>query len=66
MAWESDSYEDDGVVELECGFCGDIFMGFGEFTEVLQEARDEGWVSVKKGHNWFNYCSPGCQAADDF
>ena len=48
---------DDQTFEVECDQCG----GLAEYTvdnwsELMQEMGNDGWVSRKKGEEWLHYC----------
>lgn len=49
------------TMTIECDSCKKTAEFNGDFKYCISEAKDGGWIVVKKGEKWLHYCSKKCR-----
>lgn len=49
------------TMTIECDSCGKKTEFNGDFKYCISEAKDQGWIVVKKLGKWHHYCSKECK-----
>jgi len=51
-----------GSFEIRCEQCGSNDIFGADFTESIEEAKDNGWIIFKdKTEGWIHFCSLDCR-----
>jgi hypothetical protein len=53
------SWTEGQLVTFECDNCGEEYAAAGEWKDVWESAKEDGWRAFKDGDDWQHKC-PGC------